>query len=218
MKLGEITIVSNRKITDVKLLKALATLNYIHDEFDATGVMAFPGKSKESCILSALTVRDFLQRVGFKQASVRSVGVMIRAFRNDIELHSVGVGLPARFYTPDAKGMYDSSGWNGHLVATVEGYLIDVTMSPWKREQWPDLPEMLVMPVEEPNAQSFPLNGLHAIATMWLSESEDKSYTADVLYLDQPTNRSWKIAPDAGKDRRRAVTDALVKRFGPWRE
>jgi hypothetical protein len=216
--LGDMAIVTDRKITDGKLIKALAMLNIIHKEFDKTGVMAFPGKSKESCILCALTVRDFLQRIGFKDASVRSVGVLIRARRNGAELHSVGVGLPLRFYEPDALGMYNSSGWNGHLVTTVDRFLIDTTLTPWKREHWPHLPSMLTLPYEEPNPhKSFPMKGLFPIAATWTDIPDDKTYEGEVIYLDQPKNRSWKAAPDAGKGRRRAVVDALTKQFGSWR-
>src|SRR5262245_23199620 len=125
--IGDVAVVTN---PGAKLLKAVATINGIHDAFDATGVMKFPGKSKESCILCALAVRDFLQRIGFKDAAVRSVGVLVQARRNGEVLHSVGVGLPARFYTDEAAKGRNGSGWNGHLVTTVGKFMIDTTLYP----------------------------------------------------------------------------------------
>ena len=209
-------VISDAPPPPPKLLKALAHIDAIHKEFDATGVMAFPGKSKESCILCALTVRDFLWRVGFKDAAVRSVGALIRARRNGTELHSVGVGLPLHFFEQNATGK-DRQGWNGHLVTTVDRWLIDTTLAPWKRQHWQHLPEMLTLPFKEPTAQSFSIKGLYPVAATWIDLPEDESYEGEVIYLDQPDNRSWKIAPDQEKSRRRAVTNALAKRFGSWR-
>jgi hypothetical protein len=75
-----------------------------------------------------------------------------------------------------------------------------------------------MLPIEEPHPPtSFPIKDLYPCAATWIDLPEDKSYEGEVIYLDQPTNRSWKAAPDAGKSRRRDVTDALVKRFGSWR-
>ena len=193
-----------------KLLKAAAVASFIHDEYAKQPWVKHKDISKESCVLCALTVRDFLQRVGFKDARVASVTAMIRAFRNGEELHSLGVGTPMDHQVLPGK-------WAGHLVTTVAGVLIDTTLAPWKRPAWPELPEMIVMEMHKPKGLRPPLPD----GQLWplaAARFDDNDKEIEFVYLDRSANQSWKNGGgDTMKDRRRAVTDALVKRFGPWR-
>ncbi len=213
MKIGPLTYIGDRKLPG-KLAKAIAVITPIHDEFAAQPWIAHADKSKESCVLCALTVRDFLQRIGFKNARVQSVTAIIKAHKDGEEIHSLGVGTPM-----DREVIHGK--WAGHLITAVDGFLIDTTISPWKRPAWPDLPEMIVMEMfEEMNHRpALPHGKLWPIAAMRSDEGDGKEI--EFVYLDRPDNQSWKDRQrggDSDKKRRRAVVDALVKRFGPWRD
>jgi len=211
MRIGPLAYIADKK-APTKLLKAFAVITTIHDEYAVQPWIAHPDKSKESCVLCALTVRDFLQRIGFASARVQSVTAIVKAFRNGEELHSLGVGTPMDREVLPGK-------WAGHLVTTVDGFLIDTTLTPWKRPQWPDLPEMVVMELHEPRGLRPPLPD----GKLWplaAARFDDDDKEIELVYLDRSTNQSWKDknqGGDSDKKRRRAVVDALVKRFGPWR-
>jgi len=212
LRIGPLAYIGDQKLPG-KLAKAVAVVTTIHDEYAVQPWIAHPNKSKESCVLCALTVRDFLQRIGFKDAQVRSVTVIIKARKGGEEIHSLGVGTPQDREVIPGK-------WAGHLVTTVGGFLIDTTLAPWKRPAWPDLPEMIVMQMfEEMNHRpALPPGQLWPIAAV--RADEDDGTEIEFVYLDRPENQSWKDRTrggDSDKARRRAVTDALVKRFGPWR-
>jgi hypothetical protein len=71
-----------------ELLKALATIaGTLHPAFDSHPRIA-PGKSKESCVLCSLAVRDFFNNIGFDDAAVRPVFVVMRVFAS--RLSSLG--------------------------------------------------------------------------------------------------------------------------------
>ena len=210
MRLGPLAYIGDHK-PPAKLLKAAAVITGIHDEFAKQPWIKHKDISKESCVLCALTVRDFLHRIGFKSASLASVTVIIKARRNGEELHSLGVGTPMDHEVLPGK-------WAGHLVTTVDGYLIDTTLAPWKRPQWPDLPEMVLMEMfEEPKGLRPPLpdGRLWPIAATRHDEGDTE---IEMVYLDRSSNQSWKVGGgDTEKDRRRAVVTALTKTFGSWR-
>jgi len=210
LKIESLTYIATRK-PPPKLMKALAVITTIHDEYAKLPWLRHPDVSKESCVMCALTVRDFLQRIGFKDARVRSVTMIIKAKRGEEELHSLGIGTPMDRKVAPGK-------WAGHLVTTVDDFLIDTTLAPSKRPQWPDLTDIVAMQMfEEPKGHRPPLpdHALWPIAAAHL-DAEDGSLI-EMVYLDRPDNQSWKTGGDAKKDRRRPVVDALVKRFGPWR-
>jgi len=66
MMLGDLVVVEPGSAKFTKALAAIASA--LHPAFDA--LLPVPGKSKESCVLCSVTVRDFLWRVGFKDARV----------------------------------------------------------------------------------------------------------------------------------------------------
>jgi hypothetical protein len=213
LKVENLTYIATKKPPG-KLAKAMAVITTIHDEYAVQPWVKHKDISKESCVLCALTVRDFLHRIGFKDARVRSVCAIIKAKRGEEELHSLGIGTPHDRRVLPGK-------WAGHLVTTVDGFLIDTTLAPWKRPQWPDLSDMVVLEMfDEPNGHPLPPGQMWPIAGAHL-DADDGSLI-EMVYLDRPDNQSWKSANLAGggdvdKSRRRAVVDALVKRFGSWR-
>ena len=209
-RLGPLTYIGDTKPPG-KLTKAMAVLTTIHDEFAKQPWVKHKDISKESCALCSLTVRDFLQRIGFKDARVRSVTAIMKARRNGEEIHSLGVGTPMDREVLPGK-------WAGHLVTTVDGYLIDTTLGPWKRPAWPDLPEMVVIKMfEEPKGHRMPLEGDN-LWPLTAARLDGGDTEIELVYLDRPANQSWKNGGgDTNKDRRREVIMALVKRFGAWR-
>jgi hypothetical protein len=74
--LGDLTVVGR---WPGKMMKALAVISmHLHEAYDASEG-AEPGHSKQSCLFSSLAVRDFLVAVGFKDATVRGCGLVVRA-------------------------------------------------------------------------------------------------------------------------------------------
>jgi hypothetical protein len=92
--------------------------------------------------LASLTARDFLRRIGFPNARVKSVRLLLRAYEGTQEVYSMGVGYPVASVPPGT--------WDGHLVVTLpdEGFLIDTTLYEMLRPQWRDrLKPMMAVPL-----------------------------------------------------------------------
>lgn len=189
------------------LAKALVAIaSDLHPALDKT----FPaGVSKESCVLASLTVRDFLWRVGVKDAEVRPVYVMIRAFdANRKEIHSLGCGDQTKFF--DIKGRYETdtpTRWSGHLVVIAGGFLIDTTLYQAARPAWETLPGMMAMPLDY-DAGKKVLTGL-------VSNPDEAGTVVTVHWVEQPHNTRWRRAPDTEKARRVQAVKQLVQ---AWRQ
>jgi hypothetical protein len=205
LTLGDMTVVGE---PPAKLLKALAVIaDRLHPGFDLYSDCA-PGKSKESCVLCSLTVRDFLHLVGFEDARVRPVAVVLWADENGVRLHSAGIG------TPEDKREVPADRWIGHLVVTCRGFIIDTTLYQVQRPAWPELTGMIALPIAPLEPQRiYDLPLLAGIA----ADDEKRGYQFSIGWLDNPTNRVWLRGPD-GRDRNRRVpvVQRLVDRFGQW--
>lgn len=187
-----------------RLVQALAVIaTHLHPTLDVSP-LASPGKSKESCILCSLVVRDFLFRGGFRDAELRPVVVVMQALDEDGGLiHSLGIGNP-KGPSPKITGR-----WDGHAVVIAEGWLIDTTLYQAKRPAWPELPGMVAVPLVKPGRDLFGLPLLAGAS----AKGEDGS-DIDMGWLDQPTNKKWRAAPDAQRVRqRRRVVDYLLDQF-----
>jgi hypothetical protein len=131
LKLGDLQIFSTKTAPPAKLIKALAIVaDRLHPAFDAK-IPA--GKSKESCVLCSLTIRDFLRAVGFT-ARVESVCFIAKAARNGTQLHSVAIGVPNSVEEIPGR-------WNGHLVTVVADWLKQLSgmmaIPVWQiRDEW----------------------------------------------------------------------------------
>lgn len=190
-----------------KLLKAAAVIGgYLHLTFSREPWISHPDKSKDSCILSSLTVRDFLQKVGFA-AEVRTTAFYIDAYQGSEQVHSLGIGIPGQ----SAEG----SGWDGHLAVVVDGWLIDTTLYQVHRDAWDGLPGMLMIPMA-PVGHMF--RDLPVLASVSYVDQEKDNYECNVFWLDRSEDRSWKSAPDSHRNRRHDVVKALYHEFGPWRD
>lgn len=205
IKLGDMTVLGD---VPAKMLKALAVIaDTLHPAFARQPWIAGNEKSKESCVLCALTVRDFLVGIGFADAVVRPVITIMMAWRDGKQLHSLGIGVPG---TPREDGR-----WVGHLVVDVPSAktLIDVTLYRTVRDQWPDLPGMLAL-----DTSGFgcwcKINGRKVIVAATMTDEDDPAYSFEIVYLDNPSNKSWRKGPDSESWRRAVVTAALVERFG----
>lgn len=216
LKLGDLRVVGN-EMPPAKLLKALAVIaDSLHPLFDMVPALE-TGKSKRSCVLVSLAIRDFLFRVGFRDAEVVPVLMYLHARREDGEvLHTLGIGDPdhnvARAQSVDGKRKH----WAGHMVVRLPkiGWLIDGTLYQAHRPQyWSDLPGMMAVQMQTDHGTEF--FGLYPIAAL-IEKDDDKIVTA--LWLDQPRNKFWRDGGDSIRRRREAVVDALVEQFGAWRE
>ena len=163
--------------------------------------------------LCSLTARDFLRRVGFRDAVVAPVYFTISASRSGEEIHSLGVGDHVAAGQADLP-LY-GNGWNCHLVVTVGGRLVDTTLYQVQRPQWPGLPGMVA--VRLAGRQHKPMFGHAPIAG---ARAMDGRALVEMLWLDQPDNRSWRHGPDTAPQRRVNVIRqmmAIAVRKVPWR-
>jgi hypothetical protein len=205
MNLGDLHIL--QPYPPAKLIKALAVIaDALHPGFDLRPDIK-PFYSRHACVLSSLTVRDFLVRVGFN-AVVRPCATVIWAERDGKLMHSLAIGAPH-----DKRVLKDN--WKGHMVVTVKTrgreFLIDTTLYPVRRPQWRDLPGMLALPLSDERMRAW--WNLDVIAST--------AYGDDVMlgWFDNPRNKSWQYGPDGNDQfRRMPVVAALVERFGAWED
>jgi hypothetical protein len=211
---GDMTVIGE---LPMKLLKACAVVaDTLHQEFARDPDMEHPDKSKESCVLCSLAVRDFLRSIGFVNARVRPVVAILAAWEGETILHSVGIGVPD---TPRVERR-----WCGHMVVWVPGSrtLIDTTLYPAVRPQWKDLPPMLAITCNRKDVGGKrvggPCDGMPPIAALSLTDSDRPTYEFGITYLDNPGNVTWHGGPDARDTaRRRIVVEAMREKFGRWR-
>lgn len=202
-----------------KLLKALAVIaDSLHPTFARQPWIKNPDKSKESCVLASLAVRDFLRAIGFA-ADVRPVMLIIRAFEGDRELHSAGIGVPDRIFAERYPDLHLEGRWNGHLVAMLPRarIVIDTTLYEIAtRKAWADImPPMLAVQHEKIDKRDQ-IGRFIVIAGTVARACDGRKLV--LTWLDRPDNTSWqRKGHDADRWRRKAVVAALVERFGTWR-
>ena len=204
--------------SSAKFIKALQVIaNVLHPAFES--LLPTPGKSKESCVLCSLTVRDFLHRIGFKGARVTTVYLALVAHDAEgNEVHSAGCGdhLAGRVPTmPGVKPARETPGyWNGHMVVEVPsvGYLIDTTLAPMWRKQWPKLPGMMAVPTFTDGLPAYGMERMSGIES-----DQGNGNTLQMIWLREP-NEGWRSGGDAtNKELRRPVVLALRSAFGKLR-
>ncbi|RWN98184.1 hypothetical protein [Mesorhizobium sp.] len=198
-----------------KLVKALAVIaDKLHPAFDSTVSNIVPGKSKESCVLASLAVRDFLWRIGFKDARLQTVYTIVRGLDAEgNQTHSVGVGDHKGMRTLDKRDTRDTPvAWSGHMVVLVDSFLIDPTVYQMRRPAWEGLPGMMVLPLDLVGAErQLGLDPLAGTEALW----DDKRVV--MIWLAQENER-WRSVHDTRRDRRASVVKALVQAFGRWQE
>lgn len=195
-----------------KMVKALATIaELMHPTFDQQPWIAFPGKSKESCVLCSLTVRDFLRMVGFADARIRTVMVLIQSIRNGEMEHSLGIGVPYDKRKVEGR-------WAGHMVTEVpsEGVLIDTTLYGAIRPQWPDLNGMLALPLPA----KPPKGEYHGCPMIVGAGRQEAGYEFGLYYFDRPELTDWRKGNGDGhpsnKHRRTDVASVMAQAY--WKQ
>lgn len=191
---------------DDRMRSALRIIDLLlHPLFDK---IVIPGKSKESCVLCSLTVRDFLWRVGWKDATCTTVYMMVVAHDpKGNEIWSLGVGDHTDIPTVDKRPIPDTATrWSGHMVVEVPsaGIIIDTTMYPARREYWPHLPGMVAAQIDNDGPVSYGLKPVAGLA------SDDDKGSVRVVWLRQQ-NKRWQQAPDAVRARRLPVVKAMLE-------
>src|SRR3954466_12888014 len=197
--LADLTIFAPAATAPPKLLKALAVIaRDLHPRLQIEG-FATHGQ----CILCALTVRDFLQDIGFHDAKAASVAFTVQAERNGQPLHSLGIRVPG------TKPQSDK--WNGHLVTVLPktGWLIDPTLYNAVRPQWPVLTGMAAIPLFKPVALN---KQMRALAGFTCREGD---VTTTAGWYTRTNNGQWTNAPDTIGHRRTATVASMVSAFGP---
>lgn len=214
---GDLKITSQP--SSAKLIKAMAVIaHYLHPVCDQAGWMA-PGKSRESCILSSMIAREFLFRIGFRDADVRSVVLFMRAFTPEgEEAHSLGIGDPRlKPGDPSTIPVNGRLKWNGHAVVTVDGWMIDTTIyQATPRAAWPGLPPMIAARLN-PDVATDRVWDLPLLAGV--KGKADNGNDVIMGWLSQSFNDGWRSSPDAmRKHERQKIVRQLVEAFGTWRD
>jgi len=198
--LGDLTIASLEEEVPGKLLKAFEVIaGHLHQTLALSGYA-----TKGQCILCSLTVRDFLQDIGFKGARVQPVAFVVRTdTKAGKTLHSLGIGVPQ-----DQRQLKGK--WNGHLVVIVDDWLIDTTLYQAQRPQWPALPGMMAIPlIPDPKFHK----NMAMVAGISLTNKEDNSTTIAKWHARR--NGGWVTAPDSMNSRRSLTVSMMASAFGP---
>jgi hypothetical protein len=208
MNLGDLHVME--PFPPAKLIKALAVIaDTLHPAFDMRPDIK-PFYTRRACVISSLTVRDFLVRIGF-DAIVRPVATVIWAERDGKLLHSLAIGAPH-----DKRVLKDN--WSGHMVVTVQTpageFLIDTTLYPVRRPQWRDLPGMMAVRLSDERVRAWWRLDVIASAAYGVENEQ-----VMIGWFDNPRNNTWQYGGD-GRDpfRRLAVVTALIDRFGKWED
>jgi hypothetical protein len=152
-----------------------------------------------ACIMSALTVRDALQQLGYS-ARVKPVALLLRAVKGGQMLHSLGVGLrDIHGFDAVAQG----TGWDGHLVVIAEGHLIDPMLPKYRREAWADaLPEHVrALPLAPHNLKLKPIISAKAQRVVAAFERTRDDYLFQAVWFAAPGNNEWHGTRAATEDR-----------------
>jgi hypothetical protein len=197
MELGDLLINDADSRPPLPVLKVMAVVaQHMHAIFDD-----IYGKdhSRGSCVLVSAVLRDFLLRVGFADAEVRSVTFYIERRKGDEIVRNLLIGKPDEADVPDH--------WNGHMIVSFGGWLIDGTLYQARRPHWSFLPGMVATPIR---AVVNPDDGI--IANIAAPVNDEIVHGT---WIDMPENDRWKSASvlrrvgKLNRDRR-AVVNALV--------
>lgn len=165
-----------------------------------------------SCILSSLIVRDFLIGVGVP-AQVKSVGILVRADIGDTELYSVGCGGPSMQSLLGPNTKQATGGWDGHLVVTAKGILIDPSFGHFRRPAWNWTPDMaFVETLKDKRMFTFKDHTQKRIAAIYSCEREG-GYSFSAVWLSDPGNADWMTTKSALPERRDGAVQELVQAF-----
>ena len=160
-----------------------------------------------ACIPAALAVRGFLVELGFN-AKVAPVALRLATATPGQMPRQLMVG------SRDLVGATDGPGWDGHLIVTCRGVLIDPSFGQCRRPWWGFIPNVATVKlidrhfrplVEADNGTKYPV-----IATV-NANSDGAEFEA--VWVSTPKNTEWKSAPAAKPERWRPMVDDLLTVF-----
>jgi hypothetical protein len=187
-----------------KFEKALALIN-------GTKLATDSDSQSGNCIQHALVVCDFLQAVGFP-AEPKSVAIYVEAYRGDTLLHSMGCGARQLLgHDPNP----ERTGWDGHLVVTSMGHLIDPTFYQFRRPAWewtPDIALLHLIPRAERETFAFHGAAKERPVIAGFARTED-DYRFRALWMTTPANSEWVRMPAARLDRRDWIVAEMVEHW-----
>jgi len=161
------------------------------------------------CVLGSLAVRDALRLLGF-DAQVKSVACEIKAAAGEpsIGLHALCVGMNKLIGDP-----YHGKDWDGHLIVTVPGYIIDPSMSSMRRDAWDWVPPTAVVRRQPKIVHTLPtLHGKLPVIARWREDLPDRdNYKFEAVWASYNANQGWRNGPDyRDVSRRRALARDIV--------
>lgn len=158
-----------------------------------------------SCILSALTVRDILHGFGRRDAQAFRSGLHLICPREDGG--SLTIGRPD---TPVVDKM-----WPAHMTVKLGEYLIDPVIGQTKRP-WNDMARSAILKADNDPGLRLPLPGGETTSVYTCSGWEMRGREYGLAYFKlthgiHKRTRSWENAPDANPVRReRLVRDGVA--------
>ena len=159
-----------------------------------------------SCIISSLIVRDVMRGLGFP-AEVKSVALELTAQGGTpvLPLYELGVGMNKLTNDP-----YEGKNWDGHLIVSVPGFIIDPTFGACRRTSWEWIPDIAVVPRTTTKLTLAAASRSLPVLALWQEHIDEYNYDFLAVWAANSFNTEWKKAPDARPDRRRElVQDAL---------
>lgn len=145
------------------------------------------------CILASLSIREVLRRLGFK-AEVRSVALELTAsaYESNVGLHTLGVGMGKLIGEP-----YIGKNWDGHLIVTVENYLIDPTFYNCRRKVWDWIDNVAVVPrCKDKQTLQVRHTRLPVLATIEEKIPDIENYQFKAVWAANSSNTGWRGSPD----------------------
>lgn len=160
------------------LLGAVTRLAEIHDAFESHPWVG-KGASKRTCVQTSLAARDFLRSEGFDAEAI-PVAFVLRAMRNGKQSLLNVTGMDS---LQAAKG----KAWRGHMVVSVDGFLIDLTAYQFKHPECATLPGMIACPITE---GTKPILGISPLAR--IAVSNGPGHVCHAAWLPTPENKGWR--------------------------
>jgi len=160
-----------------------------------------------ACIPAALSVRDFLRELGFN-AHAAPVALRLSTAKPGQVPRELMVG------SRDLIGEATGPGWDGHLVVTCRGMLIDPSFGQCRRPWWSSIPDIAVVGlidrrfrplVTSASGKTYPM-----IARVG---GETDGVEFEAVWVSTPKNTEWKLAPAASPERWRPMVDELLEEF-----
>jgi len=164
-------------------------------------------KGGGACIPAALTVRDFLRELGF---NAHAVPVALR-------LSTATPGQMPRELMVGSRDLIGESpgpGWDGHLVVTCRGVLIDPSFGQCRRAWWSFIPDVAVVGminrsfrplVTSESGKTYPV-----IASV---KNNDDGAEFEAVWVTTPKNTEWKTTNAAKPERWRPMVDDLLAEY-----